>query len=131
MATHYKPDLSVKFSPRVTRRLRNAVERICRRHKMPDADVLRYSFEAAVLNAPRRLRRSTSAMSQPLDAMITVRTSRAIRNQVAELWRSHPKTTKADILRALFESIIPVADKYGMAHVIRIREVALAKLRSG
>jgi hypothetical protein len=124
----YKPDLSVRYSPRVSRRLRNAVNAVCLACDMPEADVLRYSFEAAVLTARTRLRRATASDPGPLDAMITVRTSRRIQGRVAELWRRYPNVLKADLLRALVDSILSVARHRGMAYVMRLREEALRKL---
>ena len=122
----YKPDLSVRYSPRVPRRLRTAVNAICKKCDMPEADVLRYSFEAAVLTAPPRLKRSTISSAGPLDAMITLRTSRKIQRLVEQLWLNHPNTLKADLLRALFDSMILIAQTRGMAYVMKLREDAIS-----
>ena len=125
MNRQYNPDLFVKYAPRVTRRLRAAVNRICEANDMPEADVLRYSFEAAVLT--KKLKRSTSADPAPLDAMMTVRTTRAIGRRVHELWMNNPNVLKANILRALLENMLSVAESRGMAHVMKLREEALDK----
>lgn len=125
----YRPDLSVKYAPRVPERLRKAVNDICRMCDMPEADVLRYSFEAAVLTAPKRLpTQSILGSTDALDHMITIRTSRRIHELVNVLWQEHPNTLKADILRSLLKNILRTARKNGMAHVLRIREQALWQL---
>lgn len=95
---------------------------------MPEADVLRYSFEASVLTAPRRLTSAMAPAPDPLNSMMTIRTSREIHECVMELWREHPNTLKADILRALLERIIPIALDRGMAAVLKIREKRLRRI---
>ena len=67
----YKPDLSVRHSPRASSQRRAMVSRICKRHEMPEADVLRYSLEAAVLTSGEKLERATS--SDPLSNPATQR----------------------------------------------------------
>jgi hypothetical protein len=121
----YRPDMSVRYSPRVPRRLRKAVNAICRASEMPESDVLRYGFEAAVLTATTRLKRSTASSAGPLDSMITLRTSRKIQRCVDEIWMKHPNTLKADVLRALLDSILRVARTRGMAYVMKLREDAI------
>jgi hypothetical protein len=125
MTRQFKPDLSVKHSPRVTSQRRAVVNRICKRYKMPEADVLRYSFEAAVLTSGEKLKRATSSDPGPLDEMMTVRTSRAIDRRVDNLCRNSPNVLKTDILRALLEQMLGVAERRGMAHVMKLREKAL------
>lgn len=120
----YKPDLSVRYSPRVTRRFRTRISRLCRRHDMPEADVLRYAFEASVLTKTGRLRQASSD-PRMLDAMVTIRTGRSIGRLVAGFWRENPEMLKADVLRVLLERTINLAERRGMAAVMKMREEAL------
>ena len=131
LTPQFKPDLSVKFAPRVSRRLRSAVNRICRRYQMPEADVLRYSMEAVVLMAHLgkiRLLRPTGDYT--LDAMMTVRTSKAIGKALREIHERMKERDNqllhADVLRRCLETILPVAELRGMAYVMRLRETNLA-----
>lgn len=130
MKYQYKPDVSVRFCPRVSSRLWNTVNRLCIRHDMSELTVVRFSFEAAVLTAPKRLKRVRSRYPGPLNAMISIYTSRRIGKKVAGIWLNNPNVLKADVLRALLESMLSTADQRGMAYVIKLRELALAKLRS-
>ena len=66
-----------------------------------------------------------ASLSAPLDSMMTVRTSRVIGQRVIDIWRNHPNVLKADILRALFDSMLPIAERRGMAYVMQLREEAL------
>jgi hypothetical protein len=125
MTRQYKPNLSVRHSPRVTRQFRAIVNRICKRWKMPEAEVLRYSFEAAVLTSGKRLKRTASSDPVPLDEMVTVRTTREIDRLVRNLWRKNPSVLKYDIIRALLENMILMAKRHGMAQVMKLREEAL------
>jgi hypothetical protein len=126
----YKPDLSVRHSPRVSSQRRAMVSRICKRHEMPEADVLRYSLEAAVLTSGEKLERATSSDPGQLDDMMTVRTSRAIDRRVDNLCRNSPNVLKTEILRALLEQMLGVAERRGMAYVMRLREEALVETQN-
>jgi hypothetical protein len=128
MRRQYKPDLSARLSPRVPQRLRSAVNRICRASDMPEADVLRYGFEAAVLlQRARKLRLGEPVGNPPLNAMVTVRTSPRMMRLVREIWNEYPKIEKAEILRRLLDEMVTVAVHRGMAHVMALREKALVR----
>lgn len=120
----HKPDLSVRYSPRVTRRFRARIGRLCRRHEMPESDILRYAFEASVLTNTGRVRQASSD-PRMLDAMVTIRTGRSIGRLVSEIWRANPEMLKADVLRVLLERMIAMAERRGMAAVMKMREDAL------
>lgn len=136
----YRPDCSVKFSPRVQPRLLKAVNRICIRYDMPETDVMRYSFEAVVpmVIAGKLPFKQSSRIY--LDAMITVRTSRRIADMTRILFHRlraesiEPKkphnpqqmaVEHADVLRGLIEMAVAIAADRGMAHIMALREKAL------
>lgn len=115
----YKPDLSVKYAPRINRRFAQMVDRISRREQLRKGDVLQYCFEAAVsVWKGRDIAVSTGAY----DAMVTVRTSSAVRKQVYKIWLANPDVIEADVLRALLEWILPIAISKRMSYVMRLRE---------
>lgn len=114
----YIPDLSVKYAPRINRKFAMMAERISRREQLRKGDVLQYCFEAAVAASKGEIGVSTGAY----DAMVTVRTSRAVRSQVRKLWLSNPNVIEADVLRALLEWILPIALAKRMSYVMRLRE---------
>jgi len=135
MTRQHKPDLSVKFAPRVPQRLRKAVNRICKACEMPEADVLRYSMEAAALLAHAgKVRLLRPVGDHTLDAMMTVRTSKAIAKTLREIHERMSQRDRyllhADVLRRCLETMLPVAELRGMGHVLRLREATLAALRS-
>lgn len=120
----------MRYSPRINRRFARMLGGIAERSHMPESDVLRYGFEAAVLNAERGMRnaelqRKESNMRLALDAMVTVRTTAWMGGKVEALWRANGDVIQADVLRALLERILPIARDKGMAHVMRLREAAL------
>lgn len=136
----YRPDVSVRFSPRVPVRLRGAVNALCKRHEMPEVDVLRYSFEAVVLLVAAGKLRFEQVPRTHLEGMVTVRTSRKIAimaEQIFERLRAegvepkrphHPQQTKlehADVLRGLIGMAVSLAREKGMARVMGIREKML------
>lgn len=136
----YRPDLSVKFAPRVPLRLRKAVKRVCRANDMPESDVLRYSFEAIVLLVESGKLRFRQTPRIHLTTMVTMRTSRGIARKthvilerlqaqrVGPAKPHHPQQTEveyADLLRGLIDMAITIAGQKGMAHMIALRERAL------
>jgi hypothetical protein len=137
MNRQYKPQFSVKYAPRFTRALRTMVNKICRQWDIPEAEVLRYSFEAAILVASRRGLRSIMAMrparfaehKSPLNAMMTIRTTRATAKRCLALRDLNRKYSEAEMLRYCLEAIIPLALERGMAHVMALREAELRRLK--
>lgn len=124
----YQPDLRVRFAPRTPVRLRNAVNRLCKRHVMPEVDVLRYAFEAATLMVHRRKARLARprARHEALSAMMSIRTSRDIARLVREIHarevEEDKEITHADVLRRLLDTTLPIAEARGMAWVMGLRE---------
>lgn len=96
---------------------------------MPESDVLRYPFEAAVLEASRsgKIGRVTSPDPRSLDAKITVRTNRLIGQLVSDLWIANPRVLKVDVLRVLLERGIRMAELHGMSRVMKVREENLKR----
>jgi hypothetical protein len=135
MIRQYKPRLNIKYAPRFIRVLRTMVNRICRKWDMPEADVLRYSFETAVLIASRRGLKHVMAMrparfaehASPLNAMMTIRTTRATAKRILGLKDRNRNYAEAEILRYCLEAVIPIALEKGMAEVMKLREAELSR----
>jgi hypothetical protein len=123
MQQPFRPDLSVKYAPRINRRFARMADRIAAREQMRKGDVLQYCFEAAVANG--RLTRSGSSSALALDAMLTVRTSKKMRGRVYELWRDNPNMLEADVLRGLLEWVLPIAIEKRISYVMKLREAAI------
>lgn len=127
----YQPDLRVRFAPRTPTRLRSAVNRACKKSDMPEVDVLRYGFEAAVLLVFKRKMRLARprARHEALDAMLTIRTGREMARKVREIHEREQEEdseiTHADVLRRLLDTILPVIAARGMAYVMGLREKLL------
>lgn len=128
-------DLSIRFSPRIPRRLRAAVGRICRRCDMPEGDVARYCFEAIVYYACQEgfgavLEQRTAgpySYEEPPDlrAMMTIRTSKKVRALLRTIEVAERGRLQADIIRTLLEAVLPIAEKNGMSYVMALREESL------
>ncbi len=129
----YKPDLSVHLAPRVPRRLRIAVNRLCKRYEMPEADILRYSFEALVLTVHRRGRIALREPigNPPLDSMASIRTSKIIAKMTREIHQRQQRRFQpllfADVLRTLIYNAVRMAEEKGLAHLMALRENGLAR----
>lgn len=128
----YRPDLSKRFAPRVSIRLRKAINRVCRRNDMPEADVLGYALQAATLLVhARKLSLKAPGRQEPMVAIVMLRTSWEMFdriNQIHARQQRRPGEKEMPyhvVLRQLLETIIPIAEKRGMAHVMALREKLL------
>lgn len=133
MAYVYKPDISVKFSPRVTRRTKRMVNQICMNHELFEADVLRFCLEAAVTLAEKR---GTKWITQQipgfdrkkvieLNAMFTVTSSKRTKAKIDNLIlaSSGPdKFKEPELLRYLYDYILPIALEDGFGKIMDMRE---------
>lgn len=133
MLYSHKPDISVKFSPRITRATKRLIDRICRRHDMFESDVLRFCLEAIAPEAAKRgigwLTRQISGFdphvrrpARGLVCMVTVRTSRRNRENVRALMKPNTRYTQMEVLRFLYGVILPIAYKDGFAKIMAMRE---------
>jgi hypothetical protein len=128
--TQYSPDVTVKLSPRVTRKTKRLINQICRRHDMFESDVLRFCLEAIVPQAARigipRVTTKASRKKSDVDSMVTVRTSRRIKVLIDNLsQRNRSEYTEAEILRYCYDAILPTAYKEGFAKIMAMREKGL------
>jgi hypothetical protein len=129
----HRPDMSVRYVPRVPHRLRGAVNVLCKRNDLPEVDALRYCFEAATLLVRAHKLRLLPVRVGPkeLDAAVTLRMSRAMAARVVEIYHREQEndreTTFADILRMLVRTGIDLARRRGIAHVMGVREQFLRR----
>lgn len=125
----HKPDIRVKYSPRVTKKVRRLVTQICRKWEMFEADVLRFCLEAIVPVAAKKgmdwVTRQIPGFDREkrvdLSAMVTVRTSVRIKGSVNRL-TGVDGFTEAETLRYCYDYILPVALKEGFGKIMAMRE---------
>lgn len=125
----YKPDLSVKLSPRITKSTSRLIDRVCRRHDMREADVLRFTLEAIAPEAGRRgvkwlvsqIPNFRSNGRETYSSMLTVRTSRKVKDAIKKL-TARQEHTEVEILRYCYLAVLPVALRDGFAPIMRMRE---------
>jgi hypothetical protein len=129
----YKPDISVKLSPRITKQTSALIDRICRRHEMFEADVLRLCLEAVVPLASKRgmtwLTRQIPGfernLRRDLGAMVTVRTSRRVKAMIDKLKSPNSDFGENEVVRYCYDYILPIAYREGFAKIMAMREEAL------
>jgi hypothetical protein len=125
MPYSFKPDISVKFSPRITKTTKRLIDRVCRRHQMFEADVLRFCLEAIAPIAAKRgmawLTRQSPSRTGELSCMVTVRTSKRVKGNINTL-TGRGKYTEVEVLRYLYDAILPIAYKDGFAKIMAMRE---------
>lgn len=122
----YMPDMSVRYSPRVAQSLWRRINKLCSTWDMPEADVMRYTFEAVVRGVwSGKIRLAKPDKHAVLGAMVTVRTSRTTAAKVRDITKKQIRTgkakNKAEVLRGLIETAIQMANKKGMAHMLSLR----------
>jgi hypothetical protein len=120
----YKPALSKREAPRVPDRQRKAVGAICRKSKMPEADVLRYGLEAVLLGVSGGvLSLQQLRADETYDEMVSIRLSRDLRPLVDKLKseRRH-LPTRADVFRACLDTMIAQEKEHGFAWLVALRE---------
>jgi hypothetical protein len=128
----FKPNISVKYSPRIPGSTRALIERICRRYEMFEADVLRLCLEAIAPEAAKRgvkwltgqIPRFEHLGEETYSAMLTVRTSPRVKVAVDAL---SARDDEAQILRYLFLAILPIAERDGFGPIVAMREKHLAR----
>jgi hypothetical protein len=128
MAYTHKPDISVKLSPRIAKETKRLIDRIGRRHEMFKADVLRLCLEAVVPVAGKRgmnwLIRQIPGFerkqSRDLGSMVTVRTSRRIKEKIDNLTR-RGIYTENEVVRACYDYILPIAYRDGFSRIMAMR----------
>lgn len=130
-----KPDLTVKFAPRVPQRMRKAVDAIALKYEMSMMEVMRYCLEAgSLLVTEGKLKLREPVGDEALNVMFTIRTSSLIRDQIRAIGHRHlhryREVFQADIMRRLLDTTLPIAQSKGMAHIVKLREDALLKLRA-
>ncbi len=127
----HKPDISVKLSPRITRKTKRLIDQICRRHEMFEANVLRFCLEAIVPLAAKHgmtwLTRQIPGFDRrrvlSLSTMFTVRTSRLVKDKIDKLsGYGRGEFTEAEILRYCYDVILPIAYRDGFAKIMAMRE---------
>lgn len=120
------PDLSARYSPRVAQSLWRRMNKLCSSWDMPEADVMRYTFEAVVRGVwLGKIRLAKPDKHAVLSSMVTVRTSRNVAVKVRDITagqiRLGKSKKKADVLRSLIETSIQMANKKGMPHMLALR----------
>lgn len=133
----FKPDITVKLSPRITKSTAALIRRVCKRHEMFEADVLRFCLEAIAPEAARRggawlllqVPNLKRVDAESLSSMITVRTSRKVKGALDKLTHDLERRPKlgydpgeAGVLRFCYLAILPVALRDGFAPIMRMRE---------
>lgn len=133
MRYSHKPDISVRLAPRMTRKAKSLVDQTCRRYEMFEADVLRLCLEAIVpVVAKRGMAWLTGAIPDfkrnielDLPSMVTVRTSRRIKDMIDSL-TANRKYTEVEVLRYCYDYILPIALEKGFAKIMAMREKNLS-----
>lgn len=130
----YKPDISVKYSPRITRSISLLISQVCRRRDMFEADVLRFCLEAIAPEAARRgvawLIRQIPAFDslgrEAYTSMCTVRTSKKVKAAVDKM-TARQRYTEVEILRYCYLVALPIALTKGFAPIMAMRERNLSR----
>jgi len=127
----FKPDITAKFSPRIAKSTAALIGKVCRRHEMFEADVLRFGLEAIAPEAARRgikwlirqIPNFDSVGKETLSTMFTVRTSKKVKGSINAMAERQPgEYSEADILRFCYLAILPVALREGFGPIMEMRE---------